>query len=61
VAQAVVEVEPYMPTADACAEVGWKPNVAADAGATAANEAGRWGRGGTPSGTWEEHCQMELL
>jgi hypothetical protein len=34
-----------------------------DAGATgtgAADEAGRWGHGGTPSSTWEEHCRMKL-
>jgi hypothetical protein len=48
-----------MPSADAGAEVSGKPTVAADAGAAAADEAGRWG--GTPSGTWEEHYQTELL
>jgi hypothetical protein len=46
--------------ADAGAEVGGKPTVAAGTGATA-DEVGRWDRGGTPSGTWEEHCRMELL
>jgi hypothetical protein len=45
-----------MPPADAGVEVGEKPTVAAgtgaaDAGAAATDEAGRWGRGGTPSGT----------
>jgi hypothetical protein len=52
-----------MPRADVGAEVGGKSTTAADAGAAsagAADEAGRWGRGGTPSGTWEEHCQTEL-
>jgi hypothetical protein len=35
--------------------------AAADAGGGGATDsAGRWGRGGTPSGAWEEHCQMEL-
>jgi hypothetical protein len=43
-----------MPPADAGAEVGGKPTVAAD-------EVGRWGRGGTPSGTWEEQCRTERL
>jgi hypothetical protein len=33
--------------------------VDADAGATAAVEVGRWSRGGTPSGTSEEHYRME--
>jgi hypothetical protein len=50
-----------MPPADAGAEVGGKPTVAADAGATAADEVGMWDRGGTPFGTWEEHCRIELL
>jgi hypothetical protein len=30
-----------------------------DASASAAVDVGRWGRGGTLSGTSEEHCQME--
>jgi hypothetical protein len=47
--------------AGAGAEVGGEPTAAAnaDAGAGAAIEVGRWSRGGTPSGTSEEHCQME--
>jgi hypothetical protein len=48
-----------MPPTDAGAEVGGKPIVATDTGA-AADEVGRWDRGGTPSGTWEEH-RTELL
>jgi hypothetical protein len=31
------------------------------AGATVAVGVGKWSRGGTPSGTSEEHYQMELL
>jgi hypothetical protein len=50
-----------MQLVDAAARVGGKPTVAAGAGAAVADEAGRWDRGGTPSGTWEEHCQTELL
>jgi hypothetical protein len=51
-----VEVEPLVLPAKACADVGGKPTAVADAG-----EAGRWGDdGGTPSGTLEEHYQMEL-
>jgi hypothetical protein len=38
-----------MSPADAGAEVGGKPTAATDAGAT--DEVGRWGHGGTPSGT----------
>jgi hypothetical protein len=38
-----------MPPADAGAEVGGKPNVATDASAATADEAGRWGRDGTSS------------
>jgi hypothetical protein len=49
-----------MSPADAGAEVGRKPTAAAGAGAAAADEAGRWGHGGTPSGTYEEHCRKEL-
>jgi hypothetical protein len=37
--------------ASAGAEVGGKPTTAVDAGVAAIDEAGRWGRGGTPSGT----------
>jgi hypothetical protein len=50
-----------MQPVDAVARVGRKPTVAAGAGAAVADEAGRWDHGGTPSGTWEEHCQTELL
>jgi hypothetical protein len=49
-----------MPPTDAVIEVGGKPTLAVSA-ATAADEAGRWDRGGTPSGTWEEQCRTELL
>jgi hypothetical protein len=47
--------------AGAGAEVGGEPTAAtdADAGVVAAIEVGRWSRGGTPSGTSEEHYQME--
>jgi hypothetical protein len=43
------------------AEVGREPTTATDidAGAAAAVEVGRWSRGGTPSGTSEEHYWME--
>jgi hypothetical protein len=46
-------------------EVGGKPTAATGAGAAGASaatadEAGRLGLGGTPSGTWEEHCRTEL-
>jgi hypothetical protein len=37
--------------ADAGAEVGRKPTMAAGAGAAIVDEAGRWDCGGTPSGT----------
>jgi hypothetical protein len=50
-----------MPPADAGAEVGRKPTAAADASAAGtgvADEVGRWGCGGTPSGTWEEQCRQ---
>jgi hypothetical protein len=40
-----------MQLVDAAARVGGKPTVAAGAGAAVADEAGRWDRGGTPSGT----------
>jgi hypothetical protein len=42
-------------------EVGREPTTATDidAGAAAAVEVGRWSRGGTPSGTSEEHYWME--
>jgi hypothetical protein len=41
--------------AGAGAEVGGEPTAAADADAGAGVEVDRWGRGGTPSGTSEEH------
>jgi hypothetical protein len=50
-------------------EVGGEPTATANvgagdavahAGATAVIGVGRWSRGGTPSGTLEEHCWMEL-
>jgi hypothetical protein len=40
-----------MPPAIAGVEVGRKPTVTARAGGGAADEAGRWDRGGTPSST----------
>jgi hypothetical protein len=45
-----------MSPADAGAEVAGKPTVAAGAGAAAVDEVVRGDRGGTPSGTWEQHC-----
>jgi hypothetical protein len=52
VALAVVEVEPWVLPAGAGAEVGGKPAAAAtDVGGAAADEAGRWGCGGTSFGT----------
>jgi hypothetical protein len=50
-----------MPLADTGAEVGEKPTIAANAGAAAAKEVGRWDRGGTPFGTWEDNDRTELL
>jgi hypothetical protein len=41
-------------------EVGGEPTAAADAGAAAADEVGKWGHDGTPSGTLGEHYQMKL-
>jgi hypothetical protein len=41
------------------AEVGGEPTAAADAETGAVVEVGRWSCGGTPSGTSEEHYQME--
>jgi hypothetical protein len=51
---AVMEVEPWVLPTGAGAEVGRKPTT------TAADEAGRWGRGGSPTSTWEEHYRTEL-
>jgi hypothetical protein len=47
--------------AGAGAGVGREPTAAADADASpdVAVEVGRWSRGGTPSGTSEEHYRME--
>jgi hypothetical protein len=47
--------------AGADAKVDGDPTAAADADAStgATIEVGRWGRGGSPSGTSEEHCQIE--
>jgi hypothetical protein len=58
---AQVEVEPWVLPAGVGAEVGGKPTAAADAGVddVVAGKVGRWSRGGTPSGTSEEHFQME--
>jgi hypothetical protein len=57
---AVVEVEPLVLPASASAKVGGEPTAAADIGVAATDEAGRWSRDGTPSGTLEEHYQTEL-
>jgi hypothetical protein len=47
--------------AGAGAEVGGEPTTATDADASASVgvEVDRWSRGGTPSGTLEEHYRME--
>jgi hypothetical protein len=45
--------------ADAGIEVGGEPTTAADAAAAAGVEVDRWGHGGTPSGTLDEHYWME--
>jgi hypothetical protein len=57
-----VEVEPSVLPAGAGIEVGGEPTVVAVQGAAAAAavRVGRWSRGGTPSGTSEEHYWMEL-
>jgi hypothetical protein len=41
------------------AEVGRELTAAADADAGVGVEVDRWSRGGTPSGTSEEHYRME--
>jgi hypothetical protein len=56
---AEVEVEPLVLPAGADAEVDGEPTAATDADAGAGVEVDRWGRGGTASGTSEEHCWME--
>jgi hypothetical protein len=56
---AEVEVEPLVLFAGADADVGGEPTAAVDAVAGARVEVDRWGRGGTPSGTSEEHYWME--
>ncbi len=48
-------VEPLVLPTGADAEVGGKPTATTDASAGAADEAGRRGRSGTPSGTLGEH------
>jgi hypothetical protein len=45
--------------APAVGGAGGEPTIAAGAGAAATVEVGRWSRGGTPSGTSEEHYRME--
>jgi hypothetical protein len=45
--------------AGADAEVDGEPTTAMDVAATARVEVDRWGRGGTPSDTSEEHYWME--
>jgi hypothetical protein len=59
--QAEVEVEHWVLSDGARAEVGREPTATDDVGvdAAAAGEVGRWGRGGTPSSTSEEHYRME--
>jgi hypothetical protein len=57
--QAEVEVEPQVLPASAGAEVGREPTAATDADAGARAGVDRWGRGGTPSYTSEEHYWME--
>ncbi len=52
---AEVEVELLVLPAGVGAEVGGEPTAAAGAAADAGVEVDRWGRGGTPSGTSEEH------
>jgi hypothetical protein len=47
-------------SAGAGAKVGGKPTAATDTGVATADEAGRWGRDGTPSETSEGHCRTEL-
>jgi hypothetical protein len=56
---AEVEIEPLVLPAGADAEVGGEPTAAVDAAGGAGVEVDRWGRGGTPSGTSEEHYWME--
>jgi hypothetical protein len=46
-------------TAGAVIMVGGEPTAVANTDAGAAIEVGRWSRGGTPSGTLEEHYRME--
>jgi hypothetical protein len=57
VAQAMVEVEPWVLPAGAGAgdEVGGKPTATVDTG-----EVGRWGHDDTLSGTLGEHYQTKL-
>jgi hypothetical protein len=45
--------------AGAGTEVGGEPTAAVDASAGGGVEVDRWGRGGTPSSTSEEHYWME--
>jgi hypothetical protein len=45
--------------ASAGAEVGGEPTAATDVDAGTGVEVDRWGHGGTPSGTSEEHYWME--
>jgi hypothetical protein len=45
--------------AGADAEVDGEPTAAADADAGAEAEVDRWGHGGTPSSTLEEHYRLE--
>jgi hypothetical protein len=52
---AEVDVEPLVLPAGVGAEVGGEPTAAVDADAGAGGEVDRWGHGGTPSGTSEEH------
>jgi hypothetical protein len=52
---AEVEVEPLVLPAGVGAEVGGEPTTAADVDVGTGVEVDRWGHGGTPSGTSEEH------
>jgi hypothetical protein len=60
VALVVVEVEPWVLSAGAGAQMGGEPTADAGAEAATADEAGRWGRDGTSPGTLEGHYRTEL-
>jgi hypothetical protein len=56
---AEVEVEPLMLPAGVDTKVGGEPTATVDTAAGARVEVDRWGCGGTPSDTSEEHSWME--